>query len=220
MLHFDVSGKGFMDPCTFRTAGSTLDVTHMKHSILLLLLVFNPPRLFSQVPEHSALVDESVLALPEGMRAEASVLAFGEDGKLLSVKQGSGPIVCLSDDPSRDGFHVACYHRELDPFMARGRELRKLGKERAEIMEIREREIEEGALTLPTHPAALYTLSGPEGCYDRTTSTLCEARRLYVVYVPYATQESTGLSTDAAKGVPWLMDPGKPWAHIMMVPPE
>jgi hypothetical protein len=129
-------------------------------------------------------------------------------------------MICLSDDPGAQGFHVACYHADLDPFMARGRELRKQGLDRVEIAETRAREIEEGRLSMPAHPTALYSLSGPEGCYNAETSSLCESTRLYVVYVPYATPESIGLSTDATRGVPWLMDPGKPWSHIMMIPPE
>jgi len=74
---------------------------------------------------------------------------------------------------------------------------------------------------MPEHPSALYSISGPDGCYDASTEALCdEAGRLYVVYIPYATAESTGLSTDATRGAPWLMADGKPWAHIMMIPPE
>jgi hypothetical protein len=96
-----------------------------------------------------------------------------------------------------------------------------MGKERAEVTEAREHEIASGTLSMPGHPSALYSISGPDGCFDAATGELCEdAGRLYVIYIPYATAESTGLSTDATKGVPWLMNPGKPWAHIMMVPPE
>jgi len=40
---------------------------------------------------------------------------------------------------------------------------------------------------------------------------------LYVIYIPYATVESTGLATSpVSEGAPWLMDAGKPWAHIMV----
>jgi hypothetical protein len=40
-----------------------------------------------------------------------------------------------------------------------------------------------------------------------------------VVYVPYATPESTGLSTTPGTA-PWLMYPGTPGAHIMISPPK
>jgi len=129
-------------------------------------------------------------------------------------------MACLSDDPGAESFHVVCYHADLDPFMTRGRELRRQGMDRVEIAAIRAREIEEGKLSMPAHPAALYSLSGPEECHNAEASTLCESTRLYVVYIPYATAESTGLTTDATRGVPWLMDSGKPWTQIMMIPPE
>ena len=44
------------------------------------------------------------------------------------------------------------------------------------------------------------------------------ARPLYVVYLPGATPESTGIPAQPAQGRPWLMFPGTPKAHIMFVP--
>jgi len=192
----------------------------MRRFQLLLGITLLPLTILAQdAPD--ARVTAALLALPEGLRPDATVLLFADDGMLAVGREGSGQMMCLADDPSREDFHVACYHRDLDPFMARGRELRREGKERMEVSDMREAEIAAGSLSIPEHPSALYSISGPEGCYDAATGTLCEdARRLYVVYIPYATAETTGLSTDATHGVPWLMAEGKPWAHIMMMPPE
>ena len=45
------------------------------------------------------------------------------------------------------------------------------------------------------------------------------AKYRYVVYVPFATQETTGLSlAPNAPGHPWLMFPGTAGAHIMISP--
>jgi len=42
-----------------------------------------------------------------------------------------------------------------------------------------------------------------------------------VIYIPYATAESTGLPTKPiAPGMPWIMDPGTHRAHIMIDPPR
>lgn len=192
----------------------------MKNSLFLLLVAAAPLAATAQDTHDDALVEEGLLPLPESLKEGATVLAPDENGRLDVIRKGDGQMICLTDDPVREGFHVACYHRDLEPFMARGRELRHLGKERDEVVETRGAEIAAGKLSMPTHPSALYSVSGPDGCYNAETMTLCEARRLYVVYVPYATSETTGLSTDATRGVPWLMEAGKPWAHIMMVPPE
>jgi hypothetical protein len=71
---------------------------------------------------------------------------------------------------------------------------------------------------MPDRPAALYSLTGPAGSFDPATGKIEGAAPLYVVYTPYATAESTGLQTEATRGAPWLMNPGTPWAHIMIVP--
>jgi hypothetical protein len=43
-------------------------------------------------------------------------------------------------------------------------------------------------------------------------------RALYVVYIPGATPESTGLPATPGPNSPWLMFPGTPKAHIMFIP--
>lgn len=164
----------------------------------------------------------AVLAAPEELRAEATVLGrvAGAEG-LVELRGGTGELVCLADDPTDDRFHVACYHRDLEPFMARGRELRAEGVERKEIQETREAEIRAGTLPFPEGPRALYNLRGPAGAFDPSTSTAEGASPVWVVYTPYATAQSTGLSTTPPwPGGPWIMNPGEPWAHVMIVPPK
>jgi hypothetical protein len=43
------------------------------------------------------------------------------------------------------------------------------------------------------------------------------ARKLFVVYMPYATTATTGIPTTGKPGEPWLMFPGTPKAHIMLI---
>jgi hypothetical protein len=152
------------------------------------------------------------------MRADATVLGYAPDGKLGTLRRGSGLLVCLADDPKQPNHHVACYHRDLDPFMARGRELRAQGMKDPQIDSVRMAEIKSGKIKLPSQPASLYQLTAPPGSVDSTTGEVKGARPLYVVYIPYATAETSGLSVRPIAGGPWLMDPGMPWAHIMIVP--
>jgi len=43
----------------------------------------------------------------------------------------------------------------------------------------------------------------------------------YVIYIPYATPESTGIPlTPMVDGAPWIMNPGTHRAHIMINPPK
>jgi hypothetical protein len=172
----------------------------------------------AEVPEASLQIAGAVVPAPETERDAATVLGYGPGGDLVTLRQGDGFLVCLADDPSDGRFHAACYHRDLEPFMARGRELRAEGMERAEVVATREKEIAAGDLPFPEGPAALYTVTGPAGCFDPETGELHGANRVYVLYTPYATAESTGLPTqEMTPGGPWIMATGKPWAHVMIV---
>ncbi len=134
----------------------------------------------------------------------------------MTLREGSNELICLADNPENKQFHVACYYEGLEPFMKRGRQLRAKGLSRSEVDSIRKVEIEAGELKYPNRPMGLYSLSGPEGAYDYETGEVKNGSPLYVVYVPYATEKSTGISSAPAfEGGSWLMEPGTPWAHIM-----
>lgn len=158
----------------------------------------------------------AILPLPAEARASATVLGYSGDGKLTTLRKGTGAMTCLADDPKADGFHVACYHDSMEPFMARGRELRTSGVTGSQVDTVRFREAKAGTLKIPTNPASLYSLTG--GAFDPATKTAPGARWLYVVYIPYATGATTGLSEKPQRGAPWIMFPGTPKAHIMFTP--
>lgn len=180
----------------------------------VLLFVLLPGSLQAQsVPDAETQIEATVQAAPESMREDATVRGYTDEGTITTLREGSGTLVCLADDPTDDGFHVACYHETLAPFMKRGRELRRQGV--TAVDSVRQAEIENGSLSYPDQPATLYNLSGT---YDPATNKVKDASRLHVVYVPYATAEDIGLPT-RPEGGPWLMEPGQPWAHIMISNP-
>jgi len=163
----------------------------------------------------------AVAPAPPALRDTATVLGWQEDGTMRVLRQGEGELTCLADNPADERFHVACYHNALEPFMARGRELRREGKEREELLRVREEEIASGKLEMPNGPTALYSLTGPADSFDSVTGEVKGGTRVSVVYVPFATEASTGLPPEpAVPGGPWIMNPGKPWAHIMVVQPS
>ena len=155
----------------------------------------------------------AVSALPEADRAAASVLGYRTPGKLEVIREGSNQYICLQVGADGDSFQASCYHRGLEPFMARGREL-------AETLSFNERqarrdaELEAGDLTIPDR-ATLISIFGV-GDLDPVTGLPDSVQTLRVVYLPHATPESTGLPTDRAGGGPWLMMPGSPRAHLMI----
>lgn len=160
----------------------------------------------------------AVQAAPEERRADVTVLGYDDAGKLVTLRDGKGDLICLADNPVQPEFEVDCYPKDLEPFMSRGRAMRAAGLEGKELNEARWKEIESGKLAMPREPRTLYILEGTS--YDAATNTVTKPYRRWVVYIPYATAESTGLSTMPVPGGPWLMFPGKPTAHIMINPPE
>jgi hypothetical protein len=136
----------------------------------------------------------------------------------VTLRQGSNDLVCLADDPRDKAFSVACYHKDLEPFMARGRELVAQGITGQQREELRWKEIETGKLAMPREPRSLYVLTGTG--FEAASGQVTDAYTRWVVYAPFATPESTGLSTMPVPGGPWLMFPGKPSAHIMINPPK
>jgi len=129
--------------------------------------------------------------------------------------------VCLADDPAQPGLNVSCYHKSLEAFMARGRELRKEKKTFQEIFTIREQEAKSGKLIMPKQPATLFVYSADKEKYNPATGEVHDGYLRSVVYIPYATAESTGLPTKpVGPGLPWIMDPGTHRAHIMIDPPR
>jgi hypothetical protein len=171
----------------------------------------------AQVPSPDIQIAGAVSAAPEAFRAAATVLGYNAAGKLVVLRQGTGDMICLADDPAEKRWAVACYHKDLEPFMKRGRELKEQGVPRAKEDSVRLAEIKAGTLKMPDGPRLLYNLGAPADSVDATTGLAHGASGLPVVYIPYATPETTGLSSRPGNGQPWLMYPGLPWAHIMIM---
>jgi hypothetical protein len=173
-----------------------------------------------EVADGAAQIAGAVTAAPADRRDAAAVRGYNAGGELVLLRRGSNELVCLADQPGDGRFQVACYHQALEPYMRRGRELRAAGVTGPDSFEVRHAEIEAGTLAMPRQPTMVYNLGGDEAMYEPATGAVDEAlgRRVHAVYTPYATEASTGLSTSPPlAGAPWIMRPGTPTAHIMIV---
>jgi hypothetical protein len=165
-------------------------------------------------------IQMALLAAPESSRAQAAVYGYDQSGKFIQLRKGQNELICLADDPAQKGLNVSCYHKDLEPFMARGRQLKQQGKNFQEVFDIREKEAKSGKLKMPKNPSTLFVYTADEGNYDLKTAKVEKGYLRYVVYIPFATSESTGLPLKPeAPGMPWIMDPGTHRAHIMINPP-
>jgi hypothetical protein len=190
----------------------------MKTTLILSALFLCSMAVAADVPPAETQIAGAVLAAPAELREGAMVIGYNAQGAQVKIREGKNDMVCLASDPTKTAFNVACYHKDLEPFMARGRELlaqKITGNKRTEM---RFKEIEEGKLSMPREPRTLYVLTGSS--FDPATAKVQDSYLRWVIYVPYATPQSTGLSTKGSDGAPWLMGAGTPGAHIMINPPK
>ena len=193
----------------------------MKQAFLLLVLLTVYFRSFSQnqVPSSEIQIKSALLAAPADKKDSAMVYGYSPTKEFIVLRKGLNELVCLADDPSQPGFSAACYHKDLEPFMQRGRDLRKEGKTGQEIFATREKEVKAGKLIMPKQPTTLYVYSADKENYDPTTGEVKKGYLRYVIYIPYATAQSTGLPLKpAGPAMPWIMNPGTHGAHIMINP--
>jgi hypothetical protein len=172
----------------------------------------------ANVPSPEQQIAGAVLAAPAEYREGATVIGYNAQGKQVTIREGKNEMICLASDYTKEAFNVACYHQDLEPFMARGRELLAQGVTGAKRNEIRFKEVEEGKVRMPREARTLYVLTGSG--FDAASGAVQDSYLRWVIYVPFATPETTGLSTKASESAPWLMAPGTAGAHIMINPPK
>ena len=173
----------------------------------------------NEIPSAAIQIKSALLAAPQEKKDGCTVYGYSADKQLILLRQGTNEMICLADNPDDPGFSVACYVRELEPFMQRGRELRKLGIKDDSLFNEREKEVKAGTLQMPKQPAALYVYSAKNEEFNPATGEVKNGYLRYVIYIPYATVASTGLpEKPSASGMPWIMNAGTHGAHIMINP--
>jgi len=190
----------------------------MKTSNLFWVLLGASNALAGEAPRPEIQISAAVLAAPAELREGAAVLGYNEHGEVVTLREGKNELICLANNPNNTRFSVACYHRDLEPYMARGRELLSQHVTGHQRDDVRGKEVSEGKLPMPREPRTLYVLTGTG--FDAATGKVENSYLRWVIYVPFATPESTGLSTKASDSAPWLMNAGTPGAHIMINPPK
>ena len=169
----------------------------------------------AQVPNPAEQIAQAQVAAPTDKAEAATIMGYADDGSVVEIRAGSNDLICLADNPADERFSASCYHESLEPYFARGRSLNAEGSPREDRYRIRFEEMSSGDLASPVMSATQYIFDGQ---WDGESQTADGTVR-WVIYVPGATAESTGLSQQPQEGGPWIMFPGTPGAHIMIVPP-
>jgi hypothetical protein len=156
-------------------------------------------------------IAEALKPLPEDLKADATVVAYDKTtGARQVLRQGKNDIEC--QPKAEDGF-VRCYNKILAPRRDMEAKLRAEKKSDKEVSDAIAAATKAGTLKAPQFGTMSYRYSDDPS----------RIKLLWVMSVPNATPESLGVSTvsqrDAAlkgHGMPWMMLPGTPGAHIMI----
>jgi len=164
-----------------------------------------------QAPSTAQQIADAVQILPDDLQAGATVVAYdAATGARKVLRQGTNWVEC--QPRMADGF-TRCYNKLLGPRRDLEAKLRAEKKTDEQVTAAVAEAVKAGKL--PTPPPAMMAYRG----YDKRD----RIQNLWVISLPNRTPESVGVSTksqrDAAlegKGLPWMMLPGTPGAHIMI----
>src|ERR1700730_6868090 len=95
----------------------------MNTTIVLSAILLASTVTAAEMPAPEVQIASSILAAPPELRDGAAVLGYSPQGELVKLREGKNELICLASDPGKPKFSATCYHRELEPYMARGREL-------------------------------------------------------------------------------------------------
>jgi hypothetical protein len=175
-------------------------------------LVFSSPLLATvQTPMVDEQVTQAVQVLPEDLRAGATVVTYDQaTGARKVLRQGTNFIEC---QPRMDDGFTRCYNKALAPRRDLEAKLKAEKKSDKEIQDAVAAAIKAGTIKPPA--TGMMSYRG----YDKRD----RIQKLWVMSLPGATPQSAGVSDvsqrDAAlegKGLPWMMLPGTPGAHVMI----
>jgi hypothetical protein len=165
----------------------------------------------AQTPGAADRIAQAVQVLPADLRAGATVVTYDKaTGARQVLRQGTNFVEC---QPQMDDGFTRCYNKALGPRRDLEAKLKAEKKTDKEVADAVAAAIKAGTLKAPA--TGMMSYRG----YDKRD----RIQNLWVMSLPNATPESAGVSTGSqrddaleGKGLPWMMLPGTPGAHIMI----
>ena len=166
----------------------------------------------AQTPSVEQQVAEAVQILPQDLRGGATVVAYDTaTGARKVLRQGTNFVECQPRSPE-DGF-TRCYNKALAPRRDLEATLRAQKKSDKEISDAVAAAVKAGSL--PTPAKGMMSYRG----YNKTD----RIQNLWVMSLPGGTPQTVGVSDVSQRvaaigghGLPFMMLPGTPGAHIMI----
>lgn len=147
-------------------------------------------------PSAEMQIKTALMAAPSEQRDGAMVYGFNDKNEFVILRKGTNEMICLADDPGQKGLNVSCYHKDLEPFMQRGRVLKKEGKSHQEIFDLRENEVKTGKLKMPSQPTTLFVFTAPDEKYNKQTGEVQDGYLRYVCLHPLRNSSQHGLANE------------------------
>ena len=156
-------------------------------------------------------IAKAVLPLPEDLRADATIYVYDENGDRKILRPGRNMVECMPKNPE-DGF-TRCYNKITADRRDFEAKLKTKKKSQQEITAAMDQATKEGKIKPAPYGVINYRYSDDDK----------RIKLLWIMSVPNATPEMVGVSTVSqqaaalkGKGLPWMMLPGTPGAHIMI----
>ena len=160
---------------------------------------------YGETDDRARMIEGALLAAPQSERDSATVVFDAPHASRVVLRRGSSDFIC-SANIAKTGFLSYCYPKVLDSFWIRNEMLAADGKSGAEISDALAADARSGKLNLVVG-ATTYEMGG---------ASQAAALPHMIVFLPNATEASTGLSAKLDYVHPWLMWAGTPVAHVMI----
>jgi len=152
-------------------------------------------------------VDKALLALPENLRGQATVIKWKPDYTYTTLRKGTNRLVCYdrSGEPGKQPFAVQCTSIANLERVAQNRKFEAMTDKAARDKAIDDAE-KGGTRVKPEYGSVWLSMNGPDKEHARIHTTIA---------VPGATTQSTGLPDNNKQGGVWIMNAGTTTAHLM-----
>ena len=152
-------------------------------------------------------VDKALLAAPDNLRAQATVIKWKPDFTYETLRKGTNRLVCYdrSGLPLHPAFSVECTMNTNLDRVVQNLKAEALG-DRAKSEAMLNEQEKNGTRVKPEFGSVWYHFEG---------ATQATARPHMTIAVPSATQATLGLPENGRGGGVWIMNAGTSTAHLM-----
>jgi hypothetical protein len=154
-------------------------------------------------------IDKALSALPEGLRADATVIKWKSDFSYDTLKQGKSKLVCYdrSGQPLQQPFSIECTNVGNLPRVAQNMKIESTAGDRDKANAAVAAAEKDGTRVKAEFGSVFFNFMG---------ASEDKARRHTTISVPNATAASMGLPDTRDAGGAWIMGGGTGGAHIML----